>query len=1226
MSITDPLIVPVEVAAMVLNDPAMNILRAEMDYAQLAVSESPDPGPFSSDEVNFAADPHNQGIYVLWTLPKGLRRQRRHADGTTTDFPFAPNRWLAVRLFQPAGAAPTAPAQVTSWVLQSDAIDNATGGAAYIDPTQPTTLTPTRIGTKTAITTAAPWQEPVNPPAPFLKAVAESNPAFAAFQPFNENVFSFFDNLQIQGVGAGTASYYVVGWYSDASADALADWTEQVAATAGVEPGTFAAALADLGWTVDQTSGQSTHTSVYEGSAFAVPWVPGGPQPPSPKDGVNPSIAIGQTSMDAVVAFTRAAFEEDPHPPKDLTPQQAADLIAAFEYSLLPMLGKPGAEAMLESQIRTHWFSSSQSGASWTIVNADQKQDTAPTTPSAEELAAEAVWLGPLNAAQTDLDDRSRELLGVQRQLFSLWWKQGAATVYYEQSGWASYPWGITGPDEFTTAITALVAQAQGLLTTIAALQAQIPTGVGAAGLSAAIAAFAKAEGLPDTRVLKQVPASRFWAPVDPVAVISHTEHLMHLDPGGTLACRWPTALVTSIEIAPGSGITPFIVDASQAQAILPAVPFENLPTVCAALIAELFLLDPLNAGQLSAAAGHALTSADLPTAAQSMSPPQVPAGSGAAPALLAAFPWSQPWRPLYFDWSVEWFPVPFTSSDGSANWAFDGLDYDLVPGRTFTPQNQQLEGRTFLTPKPSFEFKARIDQFIHDYPESPITKELRALEDVVATVDAWDFLSQSLSGLGTQLAGWNPVPTSTPGSGAAGVGTVLGDQGGLPPMSLMADPQRVGPPPSTFEGMRGGQLYVERVTIVDAFGQTLEIVEAPIPPDTFPRTTGGAVFLPLIADGLTPTKPLSNSEPLRFVQLPPRVLQPARLNVDFLTAGSDTAVLGWLLPDHPDSSIAVYGPDGTAYGALRLGVDLTGARDTAWEADPNSPWPTLPPPSPSLDDLQNVLATLQSKGPGALSDFLQSVDESLWTVDPLGARSDAFLSILIGRPLAVVSAAVSLELEADPWRDQAWPYTFNDPLPRFLGYEFEVRLGDLGYRQDGLIGYFAEGAWGQFNCIHEPQGVAGDSSSGYLKPIGPGNYVNVGFGATGPSPAAKLTLLMDPRAGVHSQCALVPVQQTTLPASWVDPALANMAATFRVGPALVAQQTVTPAAQGAPTTAVVIPRFAESRGTLTWVERTAAGGWTEKAIVPADATADLPATPPTLREGLLKLTGGIDA
>jgi hypothetical protein len=1218
MTASAPLIVPVEVSAMVVNDPAMNLLRAEMDYTQLANAESPTPAPFQSDEVNFAADPANHGIYLMWTLPAGLRRRHRAADGTTGDFPFAPNRWLAVRLFRPQGAAPSSPPSITSWVVQSDAIDAKDGGAAYVDPTQPTVLTPTRIGTRTEITAASPWVEPANPPAPFLQAVAESNPAFAAFQPFNANVFSLFDDLQTQGVGAGTASYYVVGWYADPAADPLAAWP-----SAATPATAFADALADLGWTVDLTGGETTTTTVLQGSANAVPWQPGGPQPPSPKDGVSPTVAIGQTSMDAVVAFTRAAFEQA-GTPQDLTPDQAAELIEAFEYGLLPMLGKPGAEAMLESQIRSHWFGASDGGCTWTIVSAEQPPGTAPIEPSAAELAAERRWLLALNTAQDQLDETIRELLGLQSTLFALWWKQGAAEVYFEQTGWQNYPWGITSTAEFTPAIDALVDQIRALLATLARLQAQVPTPTAGQTLEQAIAAFAAAKGLPATRLLKQVPGSQFWAPVDPVAVLSNTAHTMQLDPGGTIACRWPQAIVSAIELSPGGGAAAFTVTAAQAASAVPAIPASGLPSIAPSLIAELFLLDPLGVAQLAAAAGQVLDAAQLASAAQSMAPPVVPSDAGTPAALLAPYPWQQPWKPVYFDWSVDWYPIPFQASDGTPNWAFDGLDYDLVPGRTFTPTAQDIQGRTYLTPKPAFEFRAQVERFIRDYPGSPLAAELQQIDGVLEQVDTWDFLSQSLSGLGAQLAGWNPVPTSVPDGaplpGGGSIAEYVGTQGAAPPLSLMADPQRV-LPPSSFEGLRGGQLLIERITVVDAFGQTLEIVEAPTTTNQFPHTVDGAVFHPLIADGLAASEPLSPVEAPRYVQLPPRVLQPTRLNLEFMEDASGTAILGWVLPDHPDSSVAIYGPDGTAYGALRLGVNLAGAPAADWDPAPGSPWPTLPTPSAQLPPLEQFVATLQARGAAALADFLGAVDESLWTVDPLGARSDQFLSLLIGRPLAVVSAAVSLELRTSPWRDLAWPYTFDDPLPPFLDYPFEIRLGDLGYHEDGLIGYFSGGDFGQFNCIHEPDSAA----SGYLKPIGPGNFVEASFGSVGRGAAQHLTMLIDPRAGVHAQCALVPVVSRTLPAAWVDPALAAMAATFRVGPALVAQQSVVPAQAGGPTTAVVLPRFAESRGTLTWLEADGAGGWIERALVPPTGTAALPPTAPTLREGLLKLTGGVD-
>jgi hypothetical protein len=1208
-----PLIVPVEASALVVNSAAMNFLRAGMHYTAVAECDSPAPGAFANDWGNFA-EPQHQGIYVMWTLPKALRRR----PSESSDFPFVPNRWLVVRLLTPE-TTPDGPPEVTAWVVESDGIDAVNGASAYVDPTVTSTLTPTMIGLRRQITPASPWQEPSTTPPYFLRAVAEANPAFAAFQQFNENVFSVFDDLQNQGVPASTVSYYVVGWYSDPAADILA---------ADDDAAELATTLGTLGWSADTSAGQTTDSSLYQGAAFAVPWTPGGPPPPSPKDDVKPQVAVGSTSMDAVVAFARAAFADGDQPLGGLTPDEAAELIAAFQYSLLPMLGQPGAEAMIEQQVRSNWFSSSQSGSAWVIVDAEQDPNGPPPTGPADWT--DPPWLGALNAAQSQFDSTTRQLLGVQRQLFTLWWKQLAGTIYYEQSGYVSWPWGVS-QEQFSTAIDDLAAQARTLMSTLNELSGQIPMATDTLTLEQAIAAFSASHGLPATKLLKQVAAARFWAPVDPVVVVSNTAHLMNFDPDDTLPCRWPADLVTAIQIATGDGAERTTISATQVAGAVPAVAWSGLPPDAEQLFAELFLLDPANVAQLATAAG--VTVADIQAAAASMSPPQIPAGAGAAPAHLAAYPWTQPWRPLYLDWRIEWFPVPFQQADGSANWTFGGLDYDLVPSPPPPPPAQVLQGRTVLTPKPAFEFKARIDQFIAEYPDNPLTAQLQALEDVIGTVDGWDFLSQSMSGLGDQVAGWNPVPTPNPDDtelpDGGTLATLVGTAATMPPNPQLADePRDPNPPPSTFEGMRGGQFYIEQLTIVDAFGQTLEIVESPIPPDTLPRTRNGDVFLPLIGDGLAPTTPLGTLQPGRFVQLPPRILQPARLNLDFVAATDGDPIVGWILPNHLDSSLAVYGPDGTAYGALRLGVDASGTAAVAWDPAPNSPWPTIPPTSPQAGPLTAMLAELYALGPGALSDLLQSVDESLWTIDPLGGRADTFLTVLIGRPLAVVTAAVSFDLQAEPWRTTDWPYTFADPPPDplFLDYRFAVRLGDLGYHQDGLIGYYAGSKYSTFNCIHLPErGPHDPPLSGYLEPIGVGNFVEIGFAADGPGTAASLTLLMDPRAGIHAQCALVPVKAATLPPAWVDAALAAMTATFRTGPALVAEQQI-PASDGSTVNALLLPRFAEQRGVLSWLEADGHGGWTELPLATVDDSATLPPTPPTLRDGLLKLSGGVDS
>jgi hypothetical protein len=266
---------------------------------------------------------------------------------------------------------------------------------------------------------------------------------------------------------------------------------------------------------------------------------------------------------------------------------------------------------------------------------------------------------------------------------------------------------------------------------------------------------------------------------------------------------------------------------------------------------------------------------------------------------------------------------------------------------------------------------------------------------------------------------------------------------------------------------------------------------------------------------------------------------------------------------------------------------------------------------------------SLKDAGAQAFSEFLNAVDETLWTVDVTGNSNDTFLATLAGRPLAVVGARLSLELQAQAWTDPEWPFTFArpKPQPQFLDYRFPVRLGDLGYRQDGLIGYFVGGVYSQFHTVHKPEKP---SASGYVAPIGPDNYLDLAFAAQGPGAPAALTLIMDPRLGVHAQCGLFPVKEVTLTPQWVDDALAAMEVTFRTGPALVGTERVIPKGQTQPETALLLPIPAERRGSWSWVEGDGKGNWVESPLTPVSGTATFPDTPPALREGLLKLKGGL--
>jgi hypothetical protein len=474
--------------------------------------------------------------------------------------------------------------------------------------------------------------------------------------------------------------------------------------------------------------------------------------------------------------------------------------------------------------------------------------------------------------------------------------------------------------------------------------------------------------------------------------------------------------------------------------------------------LAEFALLDPVNAFAVS----RALFGAEDPGSVQSlrdaMAAP-VPV-SGTVPDMDLGL-WTPPWLPLFLEWEVRWYPIPYRK-DEAPLWAFDGSGFDRTGADVPQPEGTLLSGRAILTPKPGFDFRARMEQFAGTHPE---IRGLDTLDEFIQHTDGWDFLSQTLTGLHEQIALRNPranlAPdpvTPIPSLGMT-MAQLVGDGRHSVPLSLKAAKQRFVDPTSSFEGMRNGQFVFTRLAVVDRFGQTVQVVTTQTSPQ----------FTPVLAPGLAPSRPLVAPAAGTAVQLPPRLLQPARLDLALLTpegdapvaeAAASTPVAGWLVANHLDGALAAYDAAGAILGELRPAADATGHVAPRWERAPGTSAPA------SLDALRalhprlgGVLAGLAVAGAEALAGFLEAVDETSWAVDPLGERSDLLLNALVGRPLAVVRAGVSLRLQGEPVTDPSWPFTFAPVKAPFTGYTFEVELGDAESRRDGLMGYWGDGA-----------------------------------------------------------------------------------------------------------------------------------------------------------------------
>jgi hypothetical protein len=247
----------------------------------------------------------------------------------------------------------------------------------------------------------------------------------------------------------------------------------------------------------------------------------------------------------------------------------------------------------------------------------------------------------------------------------------------------------------------------------------------------------------------------------------------------------------------------------------------------------------------------------------------------------------------------------------------------------------------------------------------------------------------------------------------------------------------------------------------------------------------------------MQPQKTVESSNIQRFIQLPPRILQEAKLDFRYVNvenqsteirAEQDNPIAGWVLINHLDQALNVFAPDGKYLGEMYISVDNTGNKKPTWHVlDNDNRYKDIANVTKDYSLLGNFLENLQTKTETDFNALTKAIDETLWSIDMLGERKDKNLSVFIGRPLALVKASLQFLLKGDaPVSDPSWIYTFPDvnkpetiQAPVLPEYTFKVRLGDLATRDDGLLGYFTNDNYNVFYSTQESH------SSEYVQPIG---------------------------------------------------------------------------------------------------------------------------------------------
>jgi hypothetical protein len=763
---------------------------------------------------------------------------------------------------------------------------------------------------------------------------------------------------------------------------------------------------------------------------------------------------------------------------------------------------------------------------------------------------------------------------------------------------------------------------------------------------------------------LKASARPNFSHPNDPVLMVSGLDRAQrHGEDGrynedGTLTCRVPGQNITGLNIQGQPAINKQTVTSGGVN-LAPCSSFAAIPNV-PSLIAEAFFADAANAPVIAkAVAGSDETK--IKTAITSLLDQKPGTGTswiGTPPTPFSVEAWDQAWSPLFLEWRVHYFPTGKDDQKYSfspTDWQFDGSQYGWMGTGFHNDALVEYLGRTMLTPYAPLTFKAKIEKYLKSHPAVSSDQ----LKELIKTIAGWDVLSQSLSGLTDQfitLISQETFPPPAEGDQSIqcppaekqpSVTTLIGNQYHSVPIVETTKPQ-------AFFPVRAGFAQFKSLQIVDAFGQAYG---GSTSGQTSVWINTGQGFEPTLGQGLSlsvaPTVPPDRAQAILKAlkkdivggfQLPPRLVQSARLDLDFLandgsgpagTSANPNPVCGWLVPNHLEGGISVYDGDGSPLGDL-LALP-PGAKCDNWRPRPGTPG-TKPPPTCPADiknpALRSVVQSIAAQSLDTFRDLLKTIDETLWMVDPLGGRKDQFLSVLIGRPLAVVQTRVKLSLLGDPVFNQFWDRTCTNPRETdpakckqlkdtggVLDVNFSVRLGSLELRNDGLIGYYLSSEnYANFYTVHYPDKVS--ASDKYLRRIidpaatGDRQPYNGNVSVKPNGDAATVTMLLDPRGVVHAYTGVLPVVSAALPGQLIEEFIRGLQVTFRTGPVVADPSTMR------------IPQPAEDHGVWSWVQAIAppsegqAAKWIEETIVSADDQARIADVQLQLREGWLKLSG----
>ncbi|RAM49563.1 MAG: hypothetical protein C6Y22_21930 [Hapalosiphonaceae cyanobacterium JJU2] len=1213
--------VPIHLDALFLNNDRL-VVEAMADFSHLPyfdknkrdinsianISEEIVSPPFQNQNLYLKA-----GIHLHWALPdaltKGIQTKDRDASQesqsvTKTVFPAVPNRWLVTR---------TNNNQIEKqWVVESDYVypedeGRQVGSIAYpVTKAQPFRY----LGRKLPLDS---WLNEDKLSSNYLNsitgkpltAVGYGEPTFAAFYPNCHSIFGFHDDDYTAAIPDGL-EYEVIGWYSDAQETYLQAFLETLRNTLsqqGHEIATIDQKFLEqqFKWKVNLEANQKFPESIgficYARLKFNIV---------NNNDNQTNSVkvTVGNTGTEALSTYLAKYIDGDR---KSIIEDQLEALLLSsrLENSRLDMTYK------LKEARHEKGFNSIGTGTLWTI----RSETVGTTTANAEDAHNQtqltlpddiADALDELNLSQQKYDGALYEIESMRRQLFADWYKY-MLSAYPPEGSLHQYP-DIDLVKHFIQVKGIIPLQARlretGNLLLSGNNAGEITSASAGESSSTSIASILATainqllQKITDlnqkkeikeakvTYTLKQISSPRYWQPKEPVLLMTgegvkpSPRHGQdgRLREDGLLECQILENVTTLIGRDSFVAISKVIdgIENNQTGEHIAFSTWEEQPWHPFLLEWEVEVF-PIREGSnhitsdnnydaqyitnsyilkenepdlyLQSGKGAIVKVANVYSGRSILTPD---AGIKLNEQLevylkkeLLDDYWelkqSQTGKEDYFNKLQDWYnnKPPSPALDQKLKKVYENKPRSPVLDKSEEIKGEIQQIQQWYRNKPVYKIDNSNFYFSNlsasEQAKDPIYTAIRAY----STLQDFYCLAQSLGGFNEALLMHKQtlqLPIADP-LGFADYQPFTEAIRNAVKNSIRSAPE----PLNDFNPIRSGAMKILRLRLVDTFGQVQDLDVSEII-TTEQMTTPGSSYL---------------------VSLPPRFVQPARLNFRWLSANQGeqemnshpvtTPICGWILANYLDNSLAIYDNQGKALGSIN-----NASQQAKWESAPGEDLPL------AVTDIENthlrqlvnhIISSNNNGNRDFLQSFITALDNGLENIEPENFAQHQDLALLMGRPIAVVRASLNLELQGLPRINQDWDVFWHDlrrnnrETDNFDKVQIPVRLGEYKQLNDGLLGYWLEEQDTLSQEFYTSQSDADGIENPLIKFHEPDNAWHIDINVQ--APAQTFTMLIDPRGKVHATCGILPTKAIDIPPDKYKDTLAKIEISFLSSPIL---------------------------------------------------------------------------